>query len=69
MQTEHGFSAESDAMNFGRAVAQSLAVANLGHARPRCPLSPQYRQRPFCMQYSRSSLVSFPLLSNWGLGV
>ena len=56
-------------MNFDRAAARSLAVADFGQSTARCPLSPQYKQRPFCMQRSCSSLVSFPLMSKWGLGV
>ena len=54
---------------FDRAAARSLAAADFGHARARCPSSSQYRQRLCFMWHSHSSLVSFPLLSNCGLGV
>ena len=54
---------------FDRAAAQSLAAADFGHVSARCPSLPKYRQRPCFMQHSCSSLVSFSLRSNCGLGV
>ena len=68
MQTKCIFPVGS-VLAFDRAAARSLAVADLGHARARCPSLPQYRQRPCFMWHSHSSLVSFPLQSNCGVEV